>query len=252
MSSLHRMLGILGLFTEHTNFVCCEDVEITFNCSRATAYRYLSNLADAGLVSKASENRYVLGSRIIELDRLLRRTDPVLQCAGPIMEMVSAETGFNILLCNFYGDKVTCVHAVWPNSSIEQRYERGKPMPLFRGALAKVILANLKPHQLKNIMLFHAEDIRRAGLGENWRQFKDNMIRIKIQGYCITKGELAPESVGVAAPIMTAEKRVLGSVVFAIPNQEFEAFGEDYACQKISDLANSITVELEKYYFLKS
>ena len=51
---------------------------------------------------------------------------------------------------------------------------------------------------------------------------------------------------------MTAEKRVLGSVVFAIPNQEFEAFGEDYACQKISDLANSITVELEKYYFLKS
>jgi DNA-binding IclR family transcriptional regulator len=69
------------------------------------------------------------------------------------------------MLCSFYGDKVMCADLAWPDRSIDEIYERGRPMPLFHGAMAKIVLANLTPYQLRSIMLWHGERIREAGLG---------------------------------------------------------------------------------------
>jgi len=240
MSSLGKMLGVLELFDDRTLFVRCEDVERALDCSRATAYRYLTHLADVGLVTPTSDSKYVLGARIVELDRLLRRNDPMLRCARPVMDRVASETGLNMLLCSYYGDRVMCVHAVWPDTSIEQRYERGKPMPLFQGALAKIILAHLQPHQLKNTMLWHAEEIRAAGLGRGWDEYRAIMMQLRAEGSCVTRGEIAPESVGVAAAVLSPAHRVLGSIVFAIPNKRFDEIGEDYARSRITQAADAI------------
>lgn len=240
MSSLDKMLKVLDLFGEERMSIQLEDVQAT-GASRATAYRYIQSLCDAGLLAPTTGGSYVLGPRIIEMDRLVRRADPLLTGAGGPMRDVSARLGINVMLCSYYGDKVMCADIVWPERSVPEHYERGRPMPMFRGAMAKTILAHLTPYQLRNIMLWHGDQVREAGLGENWEQFRANMSRLRRDGYCITQGEVIPNLVGIGAPVFDAERRILGSVVFALPLARFHAAHTDALVSEIKQLAARIT-----------
>src|SRR5690606_7938119 len=113
---------------------------------------------------------------------LIRLKDPLLAAARPIMRRVSGRLNANVMICSYYGDKVMCVDRAWPDDSVESSYERGRPMPMFIGATAKSILANLSPYQLRNLMLRHAPEIREAGLGDDWDQFRQAMRALKKAG----------------------------------------------------------------------
>jgi DNA-binding IclR family transcriptional regulator len=145
MSSLDRMLTILDLFDENLMSIQLDHAVQETGASKATAYRYIQSLCHRGLLAPAAGGSYVLGPRIIELDRLVRKMDPLLSSASPLIRAASVRLNINIMLCSFYGDKVMCADLAWPDHSVEEIYERGRPMPMFRGAMAKIILANLTP-----------------------------------------------------------------------------------------------------------
>ncbi|MCZ8440815.1 IclR family transcriptional regulator [Achromobacter xylosoxidans] len=214
MSTPDRMLSILDLFRDDTTAAFQEDVMAHLECSRATAYRYLKSLTESGLLAPTAGGAYVLGSRIIELDRHLRRHDPLMRAARDVMRAAGDELNANLMLCSYYGDKVMCVDRYWTDHSIESSYARGRPFPMFRGATAKPILANLPPYQLRNLMLWHAAEIREAGLGEDWDAFRANLKQLRAAGVCVSHGEVDPGLMGIGSAIFTPDQKVVGSLVF--------------------------------------
>lgn len=240
MNSLDKMLSILDLFDGDAAVITLDEVERATGASRSSAYRYLQSLADAGLVAQASSGGYALGARILELDRLHRNSDRLLAAARPVMDAVSSRIGFNMILSRYYRDRVICSHTAWPDTSLTAIYERGRPLPLFFGAMAKVILANLSPYQLRNLMLKHVDEIRSAGLGGDWKEFRTAMARQRKQRSCVTRAEITPESVGVAAPILDLDDRVIGSIAFAVPRAAFENLSEDGIREEIIATAEKI------------
>jgi len=241
MSSLDKMLKILDLFDEGQMSIQLDHAVQATGASRATAYRYIQSLCGCGLLAPAVGGSYVLGPRVIELDRLVRRADPLLTGASSLIRDVSARLAINIMLCSYYGDKVMCADLVWPDRSIPEIYERGRPMPMFRGAMAKTILAHLTPYQLRNMMLWHGDKIREAGLGDTWDQFRSRMARLRKDGYCVTRAEVVPGLVGIGAPVFDADDRILGSVVFAVSETRFDASLTQGFVTEIVDLASRIT-----------
>lgn len=246
MNSLDKMLSILDLFDCDTAAIKPEDVERVTGASRSSAYRYLQSLIDAGLVAQASSGTYTLGARILELDRLQRNSDQLLAAARPVMDRVSARLGFNMILSRYYGYRVICSHTAWPNRTLTAIYERGRPLPLFYGAMAKVILANLGSYQLRNLMLKHVDEIRAAGLGGDWKEFRSQMARLRKQRSCVTHAEITPESVGVAAPIFDADDHVIGSIAFAIPRAVFAGLDEEGIREEIVATAETIMKDLHE------
>lgn len=208
------MLSILDLFRDDTTAAFQEDVMAHLECSRATAYRYLKSLTESGLLAPTAGGAYVLGSRIIELDRHLRQHDPLMRAARDVMRATGDELHANLMLCSYYGDKVMCVDRYWTDHSIESSYARGRPFPMFRGATAKPILANLPPYQLRNLMLWHAAEIREAGLGDDWDAFRANLKRLRTAGVCVSHGEVDRGLMGIGAAIFSPEQKVVGSLVF--------------------------------------
>lgn len=135
----------------------------------------------------------MLGPAIIELDRQIQMCDPMLRAARGVMaDLIGyAPDVAIILLCRLFHDRVICVHQVFGRGPHEPvSYERGRPMPLFRGATSKIILANLPPHTLKVLFSKHAPEIAAAGLGDNWDAFKRTLAALRRDGVCITKGEV--------------------------------------------------------------
>src|SRR5450830_669912 len=122
-----RSLSVLKLFTLDRPVWTAEAISKSLEVSISTAYRY------------------ILGPAIIQLDRQLQLTDPLLQTSREIMERIAtfAPDGSVVLLCRAFGDTVLCmhqVHARGPQSVVS--YQRGKPMPMFLGATSRIILAN--------------------------------------------------------------------------------------------------------------
>lgn len=246
--SLDKMLSILNLFTEANSFVTQDDITRSLGCSRATAYRYLKSLSSAGLIGPVNGGAYVVGSRIIELDRLLRLRDPILLAARGVMEALARQHQANVMLCCYYGDKVMCADTEWPDTSYQSSYERGRPMPMFLGATAKAILAHLTPYQQRNLMLWHPAEIAAAGLGQNWDEFRANMRRLRREKVVVSHGEIDPGLIGIGAPVFSAEDKVLGSLVVIVPT-DASAQGKarlDKLKQAALDAAEDITARLAR------
>ena len=137
-----------------------------------------------------------------------------MRAARDVMRAAGDELHANLMLCSYYGDKVMCVDRYWTDDSIESSYARGRPFPMFRGATAKPILANLPPYQLRNLMLWHAAEIREAGLGEDWDEFRANLKQLRAAGVCVSHGEVDRGLMGIGAAIFSPDQKVVGSLVF--------------------------------------
>jgi DNA-binding IclR family transcriptional regulator len=210
-SSSERVLGVMDLFTESKPNWTIESISKRLGLARTTAYRYLRTLVDAGFLASLNSGVYVLGPRIIQLDRQIRLNDPMLMTAPPLMEAIREKAAGIQVLCSYYGDHVLCIHDVRVDNDMLSGFDRGRPFPLFRGAPSRVILAHLPQRQLKDLMLNHAPDIASAGLGQNWQEFNQKLKLIRQAGYYAAPGDIHPDSYGIGAPIMHT-KGVAGSL----------------------------------------
>jgi DNA-binding IclR family transcriptional regulator len=216
VNSLERMLSLLDVFTPAAPVWTSDDLVRYSGCTRSTCYRYIRVLQVAGLLAPVGNGSYILGPRIIELDRYIRMSDPVFRAGGPPMKRLAAKTGHSSLLCMLFSDRVMCVREELSPSAPERLFSRGQTRPLFAGAASKVILAHLPAHQLRRLFAKHRKEIAAGGLGADWDAFRDKLRRIRDDGYCMTTGEFAPGITGIAAPLFNRANNVLGSIGVAM------------------------------------
>jgi DNA-binding IclR family transcriptional regulator len=219
-SSGDRLLSVLELFSDDQPAWTAEEAAQRLQTSVPTAYRYFKSLAKVGLIDPSSRAGYTLGPAIIEMDRQIRLRDPLLSVGRRVMEDLIrySPEGSAILLCRVFQDRVICIHqVVGPGPQVQVSYERGRPMPLFRGATAKVVLANLPARTLRRLFEEHTKEIKAAGLGQNLEEFKKTLGAIRRTGVCVTRGEVDPGRAGIAAPIFSTDGSVLGSLSSVLP-----------------------------------
>jgi DNA-binding IclR family transcriptional regulator len=243
-SSGDRMLAVLGLFTaersEWTVDLAAEELSV----SATTAYRYFKRLTNAGLLSPVSRASYVLGPAIVQMDRLIQMRDPMLRAAHAVMNdlIAYAPDGSVLLLCRLFHDRVICVHQVagrGPQQPVS--YERGRPLPLYRGATSKIILAHLPPRTLKSLFLRNAVAIADAGLGHTWDEFRQRLAALRRVGFALTAGDLDAGRVGIAAPIFEG-RAVLGSLSFVLPEER----SDDTLIRRLAPLTVAGAREVER------
>lgn len=224
MYTANRLLRVLGLFSIEKSEWTVEEAARQMGIPVSTAYRYFRELSRAGFLDPFSGGKYILGPAVIENDRTIRLTDPLIKVGRPALQrLVSRSTSTGVaLLCRIYRNCVMCVHqepAALPENTIG--YERGRPMPMFRGASSKVIFANLPSRTARWFFAKYPDQIAEAGLGSDWDTIKLNLRRIRKAGLHITRGEVDERRVGIAAPVFGSDnKMVIGSVTMVIPDSE--------------------------------
>src|SRR5262245_53628414 len=214
MNRANRVNSILRLFTAEKPLWTPEEAAAALDVSLSTAYRQLSALVKAGLLDAVEGSKaYVLGPAIIELDRNIRMSDSLIIAAKPAMRWLAeqAPVASIVLLCRLYRDRVMCIHQEEkPGTCGEVSYERGRLMPLFRGAPSKTIIAQLPPRRLAKIVT----DARAEGSVSEIPDLKELRL-IRRQGFCITRGEVDKGIVGIAVPLPTARRGVAASLGIA-------------------------------------
>lgn len=207
-----NVLQVLRLFNDERRQLRVVQIARLLGVSSATAYRYVGELEQAGLVECAAVGWYVLGPAIVELDRQIREHDPLIAAAADVMRGLSERTGGTTLLARLHGLKVMCVHQVrGRHGPVAVSYERGRTMTLYRGATSKVILAHLGEEQIRQLAKDDAPAIRRAGLPSREGALQDHLAQLRDGAVVHTRGEVDPDALGWAAAIHHG-RQLLGSL----------------------------------------
>lgn len=219
-SSLAKMLSILDLFTQANPRWSTNDIIDYLGTSRSTGYRYIKGLHAVGLLAAVGNGFYMLGPRIVELDLRIRECDPLYIASKGVLEQLVDATGHSALLCMLFSNSVLCIREHLAPFSPENMFSRGQRRPLFKGAMSKVILSYLPPHRLRSIYAKNPLKVADAKLGNNWDDFRENLGKIRKDGYVMTLGEFNPNVYGVGAPVFNEEKLIIGSIGVAWQKEE--------------------------------
>lgn len=245
MSSTNRMLRILGLFSLERPVIKPEWLMQELGVSRASVYRDLGQLTRVGLLESVAERGYVLGPTVIELDRQIRLSDPLLEAAQELPVKLAEETGGTILLCRLHGSKVLCIHQVnGHNPALSVSYERGRAMPLYRGATSKIILACLPPAELRQLWIAERPTLAAAGLPDDYAQLTQALAQLRQTGHCVTQGEVDPDAVGFAVPLRDGE-RLLGSLSVVMPAATLTVAQRQSTLSRLQSAASRIEGRLQ-------
>lgn len=225
-TSLTKMLTVLDLFDEGHVCWTADAICERLGLSVSSGYRYIRELSTAGLLARITGGMYVLGPRIIELEYLMRTSDPFGKVGLPILRRLAQSTGCDVLLSNIYGLHIINVLHVQGAEALGVSYTRGRQHPLFRGAVAKSILPFLGRSQLVKLYEAHHEAIARAGLGDDWLAFWRTLQAMKKQGFSESHGELDPGLHGLGMPVLV-DGAAVGSVTLVFSSERAQVLNRD-------------------------
>ncbi|MDH2238540.1 HTH domain-containing protein [Pigmentiphaga sp. GD03639] len=240
-----RLLRILGSFDLSRPVRKPAQLMAELGVSRASIYRDLKALEEAGLLERVADRGYALGPLIVELDRQIRLADPLLQASGSLLRKLAAETGGTVLLCRVHGDKVLCIHQEVPADPVAPvSYERGRAMPLYLGATSKVILAHLPRAELERLWHRDRAAIVRAGFPSGLQGFLAALEPLREARACVTHSEVDPGMAGLAVALLDGQ-RVLGSLSVVVPLARLPAARGKTVLSRLFSVASAIESTLE-------
>lgn len=245
MTSPARVLAILNLFDEKHPVWHTDEINAATGYTRATGYRYVKDLVEAGFLRKVSAGRYSLGPRIIELDYQVRRSDPVLLAAIPVMDDLAKKARLDAVLSMIYGTSLVDIYRASVDPTLQLSYGRGRPRPLFLGAAPKMILSQMARPQLVKIYEARAAEAAASGLGNTWPEFRSRLAEIRKHGFYWSHGELDRWLSGAAMPLFDAEGDVAAALTLVGLKESLEEAGEHrlrsllaHACEEIQARVN--------------
>jgi len=244
MTGLSRMLSILDLFGAQSPVLSADDIIARQNYSRPTGYRYVRELVSAGLLVRTDKG-YALGPRIIELDWLIRQHDPVLTRSRETVRALAQRTACTVTQMGLYGDRIVTIHMEQGPEPLAIGFDRGRPMPLFRGAPSRAITAFLQRPRLARLFERHRGELSPRQVETTFEQFHDELQAIRKVGYAVSVGELDAGKVGIAAPVFRPERVVAGSLCLVMTQARYETANPDILVKRLLEATSAIGVVLK-------
>ncbi len=210
MAGFSRFLAVLRLFNEKASSQTVPAMAEALGAPASTVYRTVRDLVAASFLEAGGAGEYRLGAAFIEYDRLLRLTDPLVAAGHAALRDVAMQAGLPcvIKLARLYNDQVMCVaDEATRDHAISASYERGRPMPLTRGATSKVILGHLPSRHLNRLLA----DMK-AQSAPRFEALRKELTEIRRSGYCVTANEIDPGLAGIAAPVIAREAGIVASL----------------------------------------
>lgn len=215
-NSLERVLAVLAVFSEDRLEWTPEELMEELGYSRPTLYRYLKTLKDAGLLLSMPNAGFTLGPKVVEMDYLMRKSDPLILEGRAHLQAITGRHPCTALLVRWYGNRMLCVDSVCSTPDPLSSYPRGRPMPLGRGAIARSIIAFLPRRRMLPLIDEMRDDFRAIGLGETSEEVQDSLRKVRKAGIAIAFSEVTPGVVGIAAPVFDAGRSPMASLCVTI------------------------------------
>src|SRR5271163_2722900 len=198
-----RVLALMLAFSAERNTLTARELAAATGIALPSVYRYITLLRETGLLAGDERGSYRLSARLVGLARAAEAAESIIDIADPFMRELSEQTGETVILVRLIGRSAVCMHRVESPQRLRIAFEPGQPMPLERGASARLLLAGLPPEQRKSQLASLAERDPEAAA-----ELELKAAQAAKQGYAISEEELEQGVWAVSAPVLQGRRMI--------------------------------------------
>jgi DNA-binding IclR family transcriptional regulator len=217
MSSTLRCFKVLELLAEEPFELSVSDIAEVLAMPRASVHRLCSTLLEGGFVEYVTPTRrYRLTSKSLRVGSGYLRHSPVYRAAFfPMQELVKQIPG-TAQLGVFSEGQMLFIHSVGYPGSTHAFADVGLRRPLHATASGKLFLADMAAPDVERLM---SRGLQRYTdrTTVSFAHMKEELRRVKQQGYALNDEELLAGYLVIAAPILDATGRLVAAISVTLP-----------------------------------
>lgn len=246
INSLEKGTRVLELLAEKGELSVTKVAE-HLALNRTGSHRFLATLRELGYVEKNRENRYQLTFKILELGMKMANRFEIRREARPYMQELSlafketVNLGYRDGLEILHLDKIDSLQILRMDSPV------GSRAPAYCTALGKSSLAFLPPQELDALL----NGIKLKSHGPNTitskKRLREELEKIRNQGYAIDNEELAYGLRCVAAPIFDHTDVPRYSISVAGPAVRFTEKRTQQIQKKLKNVCSQLSRRLGEF-----
>src|ERR1700693_3068973 len=198
-----RVLALMLTFSADDNTLTARQLAERTGIALPSVYRYITLLRETGLMAGDERGSYRLSARLVGLARAAEAAESIIDVADPVMRDLAAQTGETVILVRLIGRSAVCVHRVQSAQRLRISFEPGQPLPLERGASARLLLSGLPPQQRREDLAPLAQPYPEAAA-----RFDARAAQAARQGYATSEEELEQGVFAVSAPVFEGKRMI--------------------------------------------
>lgn len=233
-----RVLALLLTFSAERNTLSARDLATATGIALPSVYRYITLLRETGLLAEGDRGNFRLSARMIGLARAAEAAESIISVADPVMRALVAETEETVILVRLIGRSAVCVHRVESGHHLRTTFEPGQPLPLERGASARILLAGLAPEVRREYLAsFAARDPRGAA------ELEESVVLTAQRGWAVSQEEVDRGVWAASAPVVQG-KRTVAALTIPSPLSRAPGVLRETRLNQVRGAARAINIAL--------
>ncbi len=221
VKTVDRLVEILDCFSAERSAWTLTDLSIYLGWPKSTLHRFLISLETHGILRRDQTDKlWRLGYRLVVWGRLAADHNALSHIARPVMEELGRLTGEAVILTVYQEGQVACIDKVETKHPVRLALTVGTRRPPYAGASSKVLMAYLPEREIAAIIEQGLSPLCKNTITDP-NILRDELARIRQEGYAISCEETDPDSWGVATPICDRYGHVVAAIGIAGPTFRF-------------------------------
>lgn len=191
------------------------------NIPKSSTYRYLVTLQELGLAERKNNDRYYLGTKVIELAGAYLLKSDLRNDSQSALEELAELTGETVHLAVPSGTEVVYIAKVESKHALSMFSHIGARLPMHCTALGKAILAFSDPDDL-HAVISRPLITRTPNSITSVDALKNELTMIRSQGFAIDNEENEIGIRCVGAPIFDYTTKPIGAISVSAPRERMD------------------------------
>ncbi|WP_051916707.1 MULTISPECIES: IclR family transcriptional regulator C-terminal domain-containing protein [unclassified Serratia (in: enterobacteria)] len=208
MTSLARGLEVIQAFTPQRRLMSISQISQKTGIPRAAVRRCLYTLNKLGFVYAQDGKNFELRPRILTLGHPYLASTPLAKATQPVLKHISQMLNESCSIATLDGDDILYIARASSSRIMSIDLDIGSRLPAFATSMGRVLLAHLPPEELNSYL-------RRVNLVRytqhtltNVSHLKEELKKVRTQGYAINDQELEIGLRSIAVPLMATNGSV--------------------------------------------
>jgi DNA-binding IclR family transcriptional regulator len=233
-----RVLALMLAFSADRNTLTAREMAAATGIALPSVYRYITLLRETGLLAGDERGSYRLSARLIGLARAAEAAESLIDVADPVMNRLAADNQETVILVRLIGRSAVCVHRVESAQRLRISFEPGQPLPLYRGASARLLLSGLAPDIRREYLAPLAEGDPQAAA-----RLEEQIVLAGQRGWAVSEEEIDKGIWAASAPVMQG-KRMVAVLTVPSPLVRAPASLQDQRLGQVRSAAGAISEAL--------
>ncbi len=216
-----KAFSVLDFVGEQRHPVTAAGVAAGLDIDRATAYRMLMTLVQAGYVRRTDDGGFGLSFRLLTLTRHLVSEDERTACILEHLRTISEKTGETVHYSMLDGDSAVLVLRAKGSQRVAVDFQIGDRSPLHCTSIGKVLLA-YNDARLTGRIIAAGLPKSASNTITDGEALHHELARVRAQRYAYDDREFADDMRCLAVPVFEKHGEVPGGIAISGPASRFD------------------------------